>query len=196
MSEEKRPQRRADAVRSRTAILDACLLLLDRGEDPSLGRIADTAGVTRQTVYAHFDSRDDLLRTAVRVLTQEVAEGLATTDPGRGPLPEAVDRWCTAVWGMLDRRPALLNPALMAVTGQDDDPLDTHELIVGELRRLVRRSRREHALPRELTTDWLVRAVLAQGHAVGGEVAAGRMTPRAAGIAFRHGVRGLLLGPP
>ncbi len=194
MSEKERRQRRADAVHSRTAILDACLLLLDRGEDPSMGRIADAAGVTRQTVYAHFGSREDLLRTVVRRLTEEVADGLASTEPGRGPLPEAIDRWCRAVWGMLDRRPALLNQVLAAVTGPEDDPLDTHELVVGELRALARRARREHALPRELTTDWLVRAVLAQGHAAGQEVAAGRMTPRAAGIAFRHGVRGLLLG--
>ena len=195
MSENKSSQRRADAVRSRTAILDACLLLLDRGEDPTIGRIAGAAGVTRQTVYAHFDSREDLLRTVVRRLTEEVADGLTSTEPGRGPLPEAVDRWCTAVWGMLDRRPALLNPVLATVASPDDDPLDTHELVVGELRGLARRARREHALPPEVTTDWLVRAVLAQGHAAGEEVAAGRMTPRAAGIAFRHGVHGLLLGP-
>ncbi len=195
MSEKQAPQRRADALRSRTAILDACLQLLDRGEDPAIGRIADAAGVTRQTVYAHFASREDLLRTAVRRLTHEVADGLSSTEPGRGALPEAIDRWCAAAWGMLDRRPALLNPALAAVTRPDDDPLDVHELVVGELRTLARRARREHTHPREVTTDWLVRAVLAQGHAVGEEVAAGRMTSRAAGVAFRHGVHGLLLGP-
>lgn len=194
MSEiSERPRRRADAVRSRAAVLDACLALLDRGEDPSLGRVAAEAGVTRQTIYAHFASRDDLLRAATRVLAEEVAAELSTTEPRAGDLAEAVDRWCDAVWQVLERRPALLNPALAEV-GADEDVVAAHEVVIGELRVLVRRARRERAVPREVTADWLVRAVLSLGHTAGGEVAAGRMRPAAAGVAFRTGVRGLLLG--
>lgn len=186
--------RRADAVRSREAILDACLRLLDGGADPSVGAVAEEAGVTRQTIYAHFASRDELLRTTVGALTDEVAASLAGTDPRRGSLEAAVDRWCAAVWAALERRPALLNPALAAsAAGPTEDSLAVHELVVGELRVLVRRTKRERPLPRALSADWLVRAVIAHGHAVGGEVAAGRMSARTARVAFRHGVRGLLL---
>jgi AcrR family transcriptional regulator len=195
MSEMKAgPRRRADAVRSRAAVLEACLRLLDSGEDPSIGRIAGEAGVTRQTVYAHFDSRDDLLRTVAEVLTQEVAAGLATTDPGSGELTEAIDRWCRTVWRVLERRPALLNPVLAAVPADAADVVSGHELVIGELRALVRRARRERSLPRELTVDWLVRAVLAHGHAVGEAVGTGSLSARSGAVAFRHGVRGLLLG--
>lgn len=187
------PRRRADAVRSREAVLAACLALLDRGEDPSLGQVAAEAGVTRQTIYAHFGSRDALLRAAVRVLSEEVAAGLATTEPRTGDLGAAVDRWCATVWRILAGRPALLNPALAAV-GAGEDVLDAHETVITELQVLARRARRERGLPRQLTTDWLIRAVLALGHAAGEEVGAGRMTRAAAGVAFRAGVRGVLLG--
>jgi AcrR family transcriptional regulator len=187
------PRRRADAVRSREAVLAACLALLDRGEDPSLGRVAAEAGVTRQTIYAHFASRDELLRTAVGVLGAEVSAALASTEPRAGELGDAVDRWCAAVWRVLEGRPALLNPALAGVTA-DDDVLEVHEVVIGELRILARRARRERQLPRQVTADWLVRAVIALGHAAGEEVAGGRMTPAAAGAAFRLGVRGVLIG--
>jgi AcrR family transcriptional regulator len=187
------PRRRADAVRSRDAVLAACLALLDRGEDPSLGRVAAEAGVTRQTIYAHFASRDELLRTAVAVLGAEVSAALASTEPRAGTLGEAVDRWCAAVWRVLERRPALLNPALAGVRA-DEDVLDVHEVVIGELRVLARRARRERELPRQVTVDWLVRAVIALGHAAGDEVATGRMTSAAAGAAFRLGARGVLLG--
>lgn len=187
--------RRADAVRSRAAILDACLRLLDGGVDPSMGAVAAEAGVTRQTVYAHFASRDDLLRAAVAALTEETAAALAGTDPRRGPLGEAVDRWCATVWAAIGRRPGLLNPALAAAPAGPDDTLAAHEVVVRELRILAQRARRERGLPRAVSADWLVRAVIAHGHAAGEEVAAGRMSARAAGVAFRYGVRGLLLGP-
>ncbi len=187
------PRRRADAVRSREAVLAACLALLDRGETPSMGRVAAEAGVTRQTIYAHFGSRDELLGAAVRVLSEEVAAGLATSEPRTGDLGAAIDRWCATVWRILAGRPALLNPVL-ATVGAGEDVLDVHEVVIGELRVLARRARRERGLPRQLTTDWLVRAVLALGHAAGEEIAAGRMTPAAAGVAFRAGVRGVLLG--
>ena len=177
------------------AIVGACLELLDAGEDPSVGRIAGAAGVTRQTVYAHFESRQELLRAALTTLTAEVAADLAATEPARGELADAVERWTETVWRTIERRPALVNPALQGVPPAPGDIVEAHELVLRELRTLARRARRERSLPRSLTTDWLVRAVLAHGHAAGEEVAAGRMSRRAAGVAFRHGVRALLLGP-
>lgn len=42
--------------RTRSAIVDACEALLDRGIDPSIDEIAEEAGVSRATVYRYFDS--------------------------------------------------------------------------------------------------------------------------------------------
>ncbi|MGR6999045.1 helix-turn-helix domain-containing protein [Yinghuangia aomiensis] len=51
-------RRRADAQRSIDAILDAARRLLGDRLDVGMEDIAAAAGVTRQTVYAHFPSRD------------------------------------------------------------------------------------------------------------------------------------------
>ncbi|MEM9033663.1 MAG: TetR/AcrR family transcriptional regulator [Actinomycetota bacterium] len=42
--------------RTRTAIVDACERLLDRGVDPTIDDVAEEAGMSRATVYRYFDS--------------------------------------------------------------------------------------------------------------------------------------------
>ena len=49
-------RQRSDAVRSRTAVVDAAVDLLGRQPGASVEEIATAAGVTRQTVYAHHPS--------------------------------------------------------------------------------------------------------------------------------------------
>lgn len=59
---------RADAQRSEDAILAAArTLFLDTGYDGvNLDRVAETAGVSRQTVYNRFGGKDALFRATVR----------------------------------------------------------------------------------------------------------------------------------
>ena len=64
-------RRRADAERNEAAILDAAVELLGREPTASMAAVADAAGVTRQTVYAHFPSRGLLLRVAVARATDD-----------------------------------------------------------------------------------------------------------------------------
>ncbi|WP_374112240.1 TetR/AcrR family transcriptional regulator [Rhodococcus sp. CH91] len=51
----------------RRALLDAALALLAEAPEhaPSLGDVAQRAGLARSSVYNYFDSRDDLLRAVV-----------------------------------------------------------------------------------------------------------------------------------
>jgi AcrR family transcriptional regulator len=58
---EPAERRRADAERNIAAILDAAVELLGERPDSSMAEIAAAAGVARQTVYAHYDSREALL---------------------------------------------------------------------------------------------------------------------------------------
>ncbi|MGI5146315.1 TetR/AcrR family transcriptional regulator [Plantactinospora sp. CA-294935] len=50
-----------DLPDSRTRILAAALHILREQAEPSMGMIAARAGLSRQAVYLHFDSRDELL---------------------------------------------------------------------------------------------------------------------------------------
>lgn len=56
---------RADALRNRTAILDAAVDVLADDSSASLVEVARRAGLGRATLYRHFPSRDDL-RAAIR----------------------------------------------------------------------------------------------------------------------------------
>ncbi len=53
--------RREDARRSIELIMDAARSILGKRPDASMEELAVAAGVTRQTVYAHFSSRDALI---------------------------------------------------------------------------------------------------------------------------------------
>ena len=73
-------RRRADAQRSIDAIVSGARTLLNERPDASMEEIAAAADVTRQTVYAHFPSRDVLIAAVVNA---ERAEGLAALDAAR-----------------------------------------------------------------------------------------------------------------
>jgi AcrR family transcriptional regulator len=53
-----------DPPDSRTRILAAALQILSDQAEPSMAAIAARAGLSRQAVYLHFDSREDLLLAA------------------------------------------------------------------------------------------------------------------------------------
>ncbi|TKK90775.1 TetR/AcrR family transcriptional regulator [Herbidospora galbida] len=54
-------------------------LFLEKGvRDTSLQHIADRLGITKPALYYHFSSRDDLLRTIVMPLIEELEAFLAT----------------------------------------------------------------------------------------------------------------------
>ena len=65
-------RRRSDAEQNVTAILDAAARTLSVQPEASVEDIARAAGVSRQTVYAHFPSREALLDAVVERATAEV----------------------------------------------------------------------------------------------------------------------------
>ena len=184
MSELRR--QRADARRSGAAILDAAVALLGRRPDASMDEIAAAAGVSRQTIYAHYASRDALLQAVTRHITAEVATGLAGLDLNHGSAIDALGRWIDASWALLARYPLLLTPALVAPEG--DDERERHEPIMDGLLHLIERGRRQRTFDPAMPTAWYLAAIIGLGHAAGQEVTAGRMTSASAGKAFRESV--------
>ena len=168
-------------------ILDAAIDLLGKRPEASMEEIAVHAGVARQTVYAHFASRQALLDAVVDQITVEVTAAIDTADLDTGPAASALLRWIDVSWTLMSRYPILLTPALSAGNPQEEH--ERHLPITKRLDRLVRRGQRSGELDRDSSPTWLVAAIVSLGHAAGQEVQAGRMNMRDAGIAFRESVR-------
>ncbi len=184
LREPKQRRQRADARRSMAVILDASVAVLGRHPDASMDEIAMAAGVSRQTIYAHYPSRDALLQAVTRHVTAEVARELGGLDLDRGNAIDALGRWVDASWALAKRYPVLLTSAIVARESNDEQ--ERHEPVTDGLRRLIERGSRRREFDRAMPTTWYIAAIIGLGHAAGQEVIAGRMTPAKAGAAFRE----------
>jgi AcrR family transcriptional regulator len=182
--EHPRRRRRADAERSIAAILDAAVPLLGDRPDASMEDIAEAAGVTRQTVYAHFSSRDALLNAVVARVTEQVATAIDAAELDRGSPSEALVRFVDTSWQILERTPLLLHLPVVPVGPREE--LDRHEPITSRLADLIRRGQRAGEFDRDASPEWLLAATIALGHAAGEQVSAGLMTVDLAGAAYRR----------
>jgi AcrR family transcriptional regulator len=168
--------RRADAARNIAAILDAAVDVLAERPEASMADIAAAAGVARQTVYAHYSSREALLAAvADRALAQAVA-AIDDAEPQRGPPVEALDRLIRAWWGTVARHARVLDA--LATTFPAADAIHAHHApILDRLDRLVRRGQRAGVFDRSLPPRWVTAAFLGLMHTAAEEVAAGRIDP-------------------
>jgi AcrR family transcriptional regulator len=186
VNETRQRRQRADARRSIATILDTAIAVLGRQPAASMEEVATAAGMSRQTIYAHFATRDALLRAVTEQVTAEVERELDDLDLDHGSTVDALARWADASWALLERYPVLLTPAMMAPHGQD--ALTQHEPVVTGLLRLIERGRHSREFDRSMPTTWYLAAIIGLGHAAGQEVTAGRMAPVQAGEAFRDSV--------
>lgn len=174
--------RRSDAKANAVKIHAATLRLLGHGGDPSMAEIANAAGLSRQALYDHYPNRKALYGTLIAHLLAETAAVLddeLPEDPVAG-----LEEWLTRAWELLDRYPALLNPALFAEI-TETDVVAEHEPVTGGLRNVLANAAARDLLAPETSPEWLVAAVIALGHAAGQEVTAGRMSRTTAGATFR-----------
>jgi AcrR family transcriptional regulator len=181
-------RRRSDARRSIDAILDAARTVLGERPDASMEDIATTAGVTRQTVYAHFPSRDALIATLVEAARTEGlaaidAAGLDAVSPA-----DALRQFLDISWELLRRYPLLLEPALSRSPRLDGS--DPHLAVGTWLERLIRRGQRTGDFDRTLSASWLAAAIFGLGHAAAEQVAAGHLTTsKAAAVLLKSALR-------
>lgn len=156
-------------------------------------QIARQAGLSRQTIYAHFPSRDALLRSLVAWATARVVEALEAADLGGVPAPEGLSRFVEIGWQTLDSAPFLLQIPGPAPTLAEEQ--ERHQPIMVHLDRIIRRGRRDGAFDPALPPSWIRAATMALGHAAGEEVRAGRMTAAQARAVLQQGLSRLFAVP-
>lgn len=178
-----RARLRADAERSIAAILDAAVEVLGERPDASMADIAAAAGVARQTVYAHYRSREALLTAVAERARAEAVAAIDAAEPERGPPGEALARLVPAWWRTVERHARVLE-ALAPSVGHAAEVHEFHAPILDRVERLVRRGRRAGDFDRDLPAAWVVAAFLGLMHAAAEEVAAGRIKANAAGRAL------------
>ncbi|MEV4801270.1 TetR/AcrR family transcriptional regulator [Nonomuraea sp. NPDC049421] len=191
MSSSPARARRADARRSRAAILDAAIKLLDARPDASVDAIATAAGVTRQTVYAHFPSRQRLLTAVLDRLTEEAVAEMDAADLDTGPAADALLRLIDAGARAAGRHTKLMQHLSTLPVPPDED--QTRHTPVGDrLRRIIERGRRTGEFDNHLPVDWLIAAVITLSHTAGEERTAGRLPAAEADEALRISLLRLL----
>ncbi|MEV7797380.1 TetR/AcrR family transcriptional regulator [Streptomyces sp. NPDC087512] len=184
MTSSPAPNRRADARRSRAAILDAATRVLNAEPDASLETIASAAGVTRPTVYAHFPSREQLLLAVVERITHEAVAAMDAADLDTGPAADALMRMLDAGAQVTGRYPALVQ-LLSAHPVSPKADHDRHTPVADRIRRVIQRGRQTGEFDDRLPVDWLVTATIRLGHAASEEPDAGRLPAPAARDALR-----------
>jgi TetR/AcrR family transcriptional regulator of autoinduction and epiphytic fitness len=111
--------RLARAVRTRRAIVDALLSLLEEGDlQPTANRIAERAGTSLRLIYHHFGDLESLYQAAARRQAERVVS-MSTPIPSELPLDERIARLVeqrtdTLEWFTPVRRASLLQEPFSA----------------------------------------------------------------------------------
>jgi len=187
-AQARRRRQRPEAAQSIAAVMDAAIQTLASRPGASMDEIAQAAGVSRQTVYAHFPSRDALIDAVIERGTAEFTSLLDGVDLDQAPPAEALTRLLDAGWQIAARYPFLwLQPAVDP--GKD---ADRHAPVLDRMLDIVRRGQASGDFDASVPAHWLLSASLALGRATEDEVKAGRMTIEQATRAVHQGLLRLL----
>jgi AcrR family transcriptional regulator len=165
-------RRRSDARRSIDAILNAACTVLGERPDASMEEIATTAGVTRQTVYAHFPSRDALIAALVQTAGAGTLAAIGSGRLDTAPPADALREFLDMCWELMRRYPFLL--ALARVPQPDGDAV--HEAATAKLEQIIRRGQGTGDFDRALSAAWLATAILGLVHTAAEQVTTGHMS--------------------
>ena len=88
---------------TRDRILDVALEVLGQNPDAAMGDIASAAGVVRRTVYGHFPTRTDLVRTLTQRAVNEMTAVLAEVNASDGAADAAWVDFIARLWPLVRR---------------------------------------------------------------------------------------------
>jgi TetR/AcrR family transcriptional repressor of mexCD-oprJ operon len=172
MTQPATDHRRATAERNVEAILDAAERLLEGGKHASISAVAAEAGLSRVTVYTHFQGLEELLEALVERTVRRSVLAIEAAEPDRGPAREALQRVIEASWEELGRHEGVGRGAAAELSAHA--MRRSHESAAVRIRRLVDRGRKEKEFRTDVRADWLVTSFFTLVHAARDEVLAGR----------------------
>lgn len=148
-----------------------------------MSEIASEAGVTRQTTYVHFGTREALLAAVRDELSRRAFAVLDAADLEAGTPTQALGRFLAAVGTLLAEQTALGH------SGSDPDAdASRHQPVEQRLEALIRRGRDSGEFTTGLETGWLVAATIALGHTADHQIRTGHLDARTAARQFRSSV--------
>lgn len=165
-------RRRKDVDRNVETILDAAIEVLGAQPHASMGDVAGAAGLSRQTVYAHFASRRQLVDATVSRALGRAVSRIDAAHPDDGAADEALRRVVETAWAFVAAHGALLHAArseLMAEVLHE-----RHAPIRERVERLVRRGQADATFDRAFSADWLLDIFFALLHAAAEQRLQGR----------------------
>ncbi|MBT2400545.1 TetR/AcrR family transcriptional regulator [Streptomyces sp. ISL-100] len=155
-----------------------------------MAAIAGAANVTRQTVYAHFGTRDGLLEAVADRITGEAMAAMDEAEEDGSTALDAILRLQDIGWRLFERNPVLLQ--LGSTRAGADVDRARHEPVAARLTRLIEKGQASGEFDSAPSAPWLVAAVTALGHAAGDEVGADRMSVEEAATWLRTSTLALL----
>lgn len=187
--------RSARALRTREAIVDALLALIDDGElKPPAPRIAQRAGVSLRSIYQHFDDLEALFAAAHQRYTDRLL-AMIEEIPGEGPLDERLDRFVAQRARILEavtpaRRAALLQEPFSQRLREGRDRI--YQVGVLEVKRVFRAEL--DALGRDEGDDMLAAVSMASSWEAWDQLRLGGLDPEGAHRVMRMMLAALLGG--
>ncbi len=154
---EDAPSTRIDVERNRRVLLDAAASALSRDPDASLGEVAKMAGLTRATLYRHFESREKLLGALRNDALDSAKKAVAAAETEDGSALEALHRVIIAMTSLGGR----FWPLLMDGSKLDPEFLRGREQAFAPVLAIVRRGQDSGQFETDLPPEWVVTALMA-----------------------------------
>ena len=149
----ERSARRADAVRNRTAILEAAKqLVTEQGAEVAMGEIARAAGVAVGTLYRHFPNKADLVvNEYVEALADDAQGAWERVESGRSDADQELLDFLERALEMIARSHAAKTVA--RALGAEVEYAEPETRATEALGRLIEAGRSSGRLRRDLTVS-------------------------------------------
>ena len=142
------------AQRSRLALIEAGIELFIQNPNASLSDVATFAGVGRATLYRHFESRDDLIRTIAQDSLEKTDEVLLPLRQKKLKARELIEEGLKVIVPLAKHYHFLLS--LWNIAAEDKKVMAIYKRQLKDLSALIDEAKKQKAINKNLSTDWIV----------------------------------------